>query len=90
MDCENSKEVESAETILLNLSRHGNTEEIEKLLLQSTNVDINHIGMCLNFLSYLPWFFNVLIENKFNKKCICTTLFNHIKKKSFLKMCFHC
>lgn len=44
MDCENSKEVESAETILLNLSRHGNTEEIEKLLLQSTNVDINHIG----------------------------------------------
>lgn len=59
MDYEKCKEEESAEIVLLNLSRHGNTDEIEKLLLQSTNIDINHIGMC-NFFSaktYLTYFF---------------------------------
>ena len=48
MDYEKFKEEESAEIVLLNLSRHGNTDEIEKLLLQSTNLDINHIGMFFN------------------------------------------
>ena len=46
MDYEKCKKEESAEIVLLNLSRHGNTDGIEKLLLQSTNLDINHIGMC--------------------------------------------